>query len=175
MNPPLIIVLCLVIIFLVVAAVIFVFYKKDPYKKRKSMLTDSENYFYHLLQRLVPSGCIIIPQPPVIGCFETKVADRGALNKIISKRFDFAIAVQEQSPDYPYFTLVTVAVIELDDKSHNREDRVKRDDFINKLCESHQLPLLRYKTQTEKNPIYDEATIQNDILKAISLYKQYKD
>ena len=38
--------------------------------------------------------------------------------------------------------------IELDDKSHKRWDRIQRDNFINKLFEDLEIPLLRY-------PVYE--------------------
>jgi len=175
MSPPIVALICAVAVFLIAVAIVFVFRAKDPYKRKKSVLTDSENYFYYLLVRLVPSECVVIPQTPVIACFDTKVTDRAALNKIISKRFDFTIAVNERTSEYPHCRLVTIAAIELDDRSHEREDRIKRDSFVNRLCETHALPLLRYKTKTGKAPSYDEHKIRSDIEAALALYRKYKD
>ncbi|MEN7973211.1 MAG: DUF2726 domain-containing protein, partial [Verrucomicrobiota bacterium] len=40
-------------------------------------------------------------------------------------------------------TLAIVAAIELDDKSHQRKDRIKRDQFLNQVMESAGVPLIR--------------------------------
>ena len=55
-------------------------------------------------------------------------------NKIKSKHIDFALADEETA---------IVALIELDDTSHSRPDREKRDDFVNAVLENTGYTLLR--------------------------------
>lgn len=77
---------------------------------------------------------------------------QSAFNRIQSKHFDFVI-VQSQ-------TLDVVCVIELDDKSHDREKAVKNDTFKNKTLETVKIPLIRTKTidgikiQLQKLPLH---------------------
>ena len=163
MNPPLIVLFCAIALFCTVGIIAFFFGKRDLYTRRISPLTDTENYFYFILRDIVPQDCVIIPQAPIISCFDTKHRDRAALNKIISKRFDFAIAIPVTDKNYPYKKLVTVAAIELDDVSHDRPERKERDRFVDALCYEHGLPLLRYKTITGANPDYDVKSIKQDI------------
>lgn len=54
-------------------------------------------------------------------------------------------------------------VIELDDQSHNAEDRQIRDEFVNKALEAAGIPCLRVK----RRPTYDEDELSNDIRKIL--------
>ena len=45
--------------------------------------------------------------------------------------------------------LAVLAAIELDDKSHEEIDRQQRDFFIEKLCETIKLPLIRTNGQED--------------------------
>ena len=58
-----------------------------------------------------------------------------AFNKIKSKHVDFVLANPKN--------LAIKCVIELDDNSHNEIDRQQRDFFLDKVCETVKLPLIR--------------------------------
>jgi len=62
-----------------------------------------------------------------------------ALNKINKKHVDFVVC---NAAD-----LAVVGVIELDDTTHNRKDRVERDRFFEQACASASLPLVRFDVQ----------------------------
>ena len=66
---------------------------------------------------------------------------RGWLNKILAKHIDFVLC-------HPG-TLEPVVCIELDDVSHNRPERIERDEFVNHAFESAGLPLIRIETQPQ--------------------------
>ena len=55
-------------------------------------------------------------------------------NKVKAKHIDFALADEDTS---------IVALIELDDTSHARPDRIERDDFVNAVLENTGYTLLR--------------------------------
>lgn len=61
-----------------------------------------------------------------------------AFNKIKSKHIDFVLANPEN--------LAVKCAIELDDSSHNEIDRQQRDYFLDKVCETVKLPLIRCKS-----------------------------
>ncbi|MGF1530095.1 MAG: DUF2726 domain-containing protein [Puniceicoccaceae bacterium] len=73
----------------------------------------------------------------------TKGIDRSewqkAFNRIQSKHFDFVICRASDSS--------IVLLIELDDKSHKKTQRVNRDQFIEKATEAAGIPLLRIPCQ----------------------------
>lgn len=50
-------------------------------------------------------------------------------------------------------------MIELDDRSHEAEDRQIRDDFLNKALEAAGIPILRVKNRS----IYDEAGLASEM------------
>lgn len=64
-----------------------------------------------------------------------------AFGKIKAKHLDFVLA----NPN----NLAVLAAIELDDKSHEEIDRQQRDFFIEKLCETIKLPLIRTNGQED--------------------------
>lgn len=64
-----------------------------------------------------------------------------AFGKIKAKHLDFVLA----NPN----NLAVLAAIELDDKSHEEIDRQQRDFFIDKLCETIKLPLIRTNGQED--------------------------
>ena len=57
--------------------------------------------------------------------------------------------------------------IELDDKSHERPERIERDNFINQLFNDLKIKLLRIKAKPE----YNKSEIENQIMKEIYIEK----
>ena len=66
------------------------------------------------------------------------------LNKILAKHIDFVLC----DPG----SLRPIICIELDDRSHERPDRIERDAFVDHAFESAELPLLRIKVQKTYPP-----------------------
>ena len=62
-----------------------------------------------------------------------------AFNRISSKHFDFVLCLKED--------LSVVCVVELNDRSHNKPKRRKRDEFLRDACKSAGLPLVEVKTK----------------------------
>lgn len=62
-------------------------------------------------------------------------ARSSAFNRIKSKHFDFLLCNPQN--------LAVKAAIELDDSSHDEIDRQQRDYFVDKICETIKLPLIR--------------------------------
>lgn len=78
-----------------------------------------------------------------------------AFNKIKSKHVDFVLARPAN--------LAILCVIELDDKSHEDINRQQRDFFIDKVCETIKLPIIRC---TDINGIEDK------ICEKLKMYKK---
>ena len=70
--------------------------------------------------------------------------------RISQKHIDFLICEKE--------SLKPVLGIELDDRSHQREDRQKRDEFVNALYENIGLKMLRIPTSMNDDEIKKELT-----------------
>lgn len=140
---------------------------KYSYKGKKYFLTKSENIFYKLLKDAIGNEYEIFSQVHLPTIVDHKVRNgqgwRGALAHIHKKSVDFVLCDKEY--------LSPKLVIELDDKSHEREDRIKRDREVERILKDANLPLLRIKggnmpTSAElKEKI---KTIENHEIQAIS-------
>ncbi|MBO4492950.1 MAG: DUF2726 domain-containing protein [Ruminococcus sp.] len=106
----------------------------------KTILTDREYEFYKRLKPLADEyGLNIYTKVRLADLIEPKPKEENpfwmeCFNKIKSKHIDFALADEETA---------IVALIELDDTSHSRPDREKRDDFVNAVLENTGYTLLR--------------------------------
>jgi len=102
--------------------------------RKKEILTKAEKQFYFILQKEIKSEYKIIPQAVLsafIDCNEFLYR-----NKINRKTIDFLIVDNQ---------LNIVCGIELDDKSHNKYKRIKRDEFVNSVFNHIDIKLLRIK------------------------------
>ncbi|MBQ9898436.1 MAG: DUF2726 domain-containing protein [Ruminococcus sp.] len=112
----------------------------------KPILTDREYEFYTRLKPLADEfGLQIFTKVRLADLLEPKPKDVNPLwmecfNKIRSKHIDFALADEDT---------IIVALIELDDSSHARPDRVERDEFVNAILENNGYTLLRTYGETD--------------------------
>ena len=104
---------------------------------RRPLLTATETKFFRALLEAV--GTRYITQLPLWTMIETATEDNRLAtilrNRISLKRVDFVLV----DP----LTLEPQAVIELDDRSHEREERVKRDAFVASVLKHVGIPLVR--------------------------------
>jgi hypothetical protein len=106
----------------------------------KTVLTDREYEFYKKLKPLADEyGLSIFTKVRLADLIEPKPKAENpfwmeCFNKIKAKHIDFALADEDTS---------IVALIELDDSSHARPDRVERDDFVNAVLANTGYTLLR--------------------------------
>jgi very-short-patch-repair endonuclease len=125
-----------------------------PYEKRTSLLTESELAFYKALQQAVDGRWSIqsmvrladlirvVPDTPKFQAWQ---------NRIHAKHVDFLLC--------DHGTMEAKLAVELDDKTHQRPDRVQRDRFVNQALADAGLPLLRIETQ----PGYDSGELRKAI------------
>ncbi len=111
-----------------------------PYRKNDSLFTPAERSFLGVLDQMLGARYRIMGKVRIADVISVMpMKDRrqwqGAFNRINAKHFDFVLCDQE--------TLSPLAVIELDDKSHNATQRHQRDLFVNGVCEAASLTLLR--------------------------------
>ena len=106
-----------------------------PYVKRP-LLTASELRFFREMECTVGPEYLIIIKPRLADLFEVNEAGRwGDFCRISQKHVDFVVLDQK--------TMEPVVALELDDRSHQRKDRIERDKFVNAVFEGCGLPLLR--------------------------------
>lgn len=99
---------------------------KYPYAKRDDFLSDAELSFYKVLNQVIGEQAIICPKVSLNDVLFISSGDRSErqiyLNKISRKHVDFLICTNDK--------LKVLCGIELDDSSHQRADRIVRDEFV---------------------------------------------
>lgn len=111
------------------------------YEKKTYLLTQNELKFYKLLKSIIDKNNLnLFSQVALYEIIKSK--NIKYFNKIKNKTIDFVI------------TDVNCKIklcIELDDPTHIKENRQKRDEFINKLFKDLDIKLLRIPTQNYYN------------------------
>lgn len=112
------------------------------YLVKNNPMTETEKKFVSYLKPLTDKyNLIILPQVQLQSIFkQANNKDITSFNKIKSKSIDFAIV--DNNYNYKLF-------IELDDYTHNRQNRIKRDIFINNLFNIYNLKLKRIKVKND--------------------------
>jgi len=114
-----------------------------PYLLRDDFLSLAEQSFYLVLKNTVSDRALISPKVGLGDLFHVKSNDpsefRTYTNKIDRKHIDFLLC----DP----ITVKPLLGIELDDKSHQKSDRKERDEFVEKVFNAANLPLIRIKVQ----------------------------
>lgn len=106
-------------------------------RRKENLMTPAEQAFFAILHPIVNSSCLVSSKVRLADLFDVRQerGQKAAFNKICSKHIDFVLTEPGTSR--------ILCAIELDDSSHNRPDRMERDDFVNELFAANQLPLMR--------------------------------
>jgi len=144
-NTPIIsILLLLFIIFL--AKISQIKFKRKlnlPYCKKEHLMTEAEREFFKVLKEVIRDKSYIVPQVQLSKIVGSKSWEYAYRNKIDRKSVDFVLFNNE------YFT--PQLVIELDDKSHLREDRQARDNFVDEVLSKVGIKIVHIKTSHRYN------------------------
>lgn len=120
---------------------------KYKYQIKKSVMTIAEGNFYKKLTSALHDNFIIVPQAHLSMIFNHTIYGqnwRGAFSTINGKSIDFLIIKRD--------TFQPLIGIELDDSSHERHDRQKRDELVNEIFKQTKLPLIHFKTGEWNTP-----------------------
>ncbi|MBI5530009.1 MAG: DUF2726 domain-containing protein [Candidatus Doudnabacteria bacterium] len=120
--------------------------RKYEYRVKNSVMTASENEFYSILLNLVDGQYFVFPQVHLDAFLDYKIRGQswiGAWKHINQKSVDFLICdLESRKP---------LLAVELDDRSHDRENRIERDEEVGCIFKNANLSLLRIKNQREYN------------------------
>lgn len=132
-----------------------------PYNK-KLLLTKNEWAFYKKIKPICNKYNLhIISKVRLADLVEVKkdldYKDKQKyFNKIKNKHIDFVLC----NPD----NLAVIALIELDDKTHERQDRIERDKFVNKLCDEVGYIIIRtYQNDDFEKLLESKCIIHKDL------------
>ncbi|ABW19360.1 DUF2726 domain-containing protein [Alkaliphilus oremlandii] len=128
--------------------------------KKKYFFTKNENLFFRTLQEaLKEENVIILSKVRIIDIISIPERQKNFIyyfNKLKAKHIDFVVC------DKDYFS--PIYCIELDDKSHLREDRIQRDILVNEIFKKVEMPLIRIKAKEsyEVNEIKESLNITTE-------------
>lgn len=119
------------------------------YERNDRLFSPAERSFLGVLEQILGKEYRIIGKVRMADIIRpgkglSASARTSALNRITSKHFDFAVCDPK--------TLQIVGVIELDDSSHDRADRRRRDEFVDAALASAGVPLARIPAQRAYTP-----------------------
>lgn len=125
----------------------------NEYVLKKQFMTSSELYFYHILKELENELDIVIhPQTNLATIINKK---NSIYRSELFRNIDFAIF----SKDYAKLLLL----IEINDKTHNRNDRIKRDEKVKSICNSANIKLIKFYTNMPNKKDYVKNRIKEYI------------
>ena len=108
-----------------------------PYSGRRFLLSLAERRFYEMLVQAVPAWCVVFSKvrlADLVYVRQHSAKDKSHFNRIQAKHVDFVLCDAKTS--------AVCLVVELDDRSHERPDRKRRDQFVDELLTSVRLPIL---------------------------------
>lgn len=122
---------------------------KLSYERNDRLFSAAERSFLGVLEQILGKEYRVIGKVRMADIIRPRLglsasARTSALNRITSKHVDFAVCDPK--------TLQIVGVIELDDSSHDRADRQRRDKFVDAALSSAGVPLVRIPAQRVYSP-----------------------
>jgi Protein of unknown function (DUF2726) len=111
-----------------------------PYARKKYFFSAAERSFYEVLRRLVPSHTVFakVRLADLVDVMKGASSWQAHFNRIDRKHLDFILCDSDLAP---------VVAIELDDCSHDDEDRQARDRFVDQVLASVSLPIVRVRAK----------------------------
>ncbi|MCF6276918.1 MAG: DUF2726 domain-containing protein [Candidatus Magasanikbacteria bacterium] len=164
----------LLIVIAIVLGILFYFFKDKisiflqeeektlPFKRKDFLLNIPERQFFERLQSIIPTEYIVFPQIVLSNIVKVSSSRKDFWtyqNKINRKTIDFVIFEKQY--------LKPIIAIEYNGKTHNRSDRQKRDEFVNRVLELVGIKSLHIKHQ--KNINFEE--VKNKINELLILNK----
>ena len=113
---------------------------KYQYLRKDFVMSQPERDFFEVLLASVENQYHVFPQVHLDVILNHKIRGQnwfGAFRHINEKSVDFVIC------DKTY--IKPLLAIELDDRSHEREDRIERDEEVERILNEAGMPLLRFK------------------------------
>lgn len=127
--------------------------KGGAYYLRQTLFTPAERSFLGVLESVLPSGVRVFGKVRLADIFGVKSGSergerQGAFNRIDRKHVDLLLVRTDD--------LAPLAGVELDDKSHEEDERQARDAFVDDVFASAGLPLIHVPVQKA----YDTAELR---------------
>lgn len=125
----------------------------SEYKRKGTLISRSEYNFLLTLRQISPNKYEVLPQVALVSVIDKKTNTlyRNELFRIC----DYCFVDRD--------TFEPLLLVELNDSSHNREDRRLRDEKVAAICEDAGLPLVTFRTDGDLG----YAAVKKAVMKAI--------
>lgn len=127
--------------------------RKPKYRKKDALLTKCEIEYHNALKNVLGDEYLLYPQINLATVI-TKIGEGGRTE--LFRNADFGVFSKDFEP---------LVLIEVNDASHERKDRIERDKKVNKICRKAGLPLITLKTSDG----IDEIRFRNELKRYIRL------
>ncbi len=122
--------------------------KPPPFRRKDYLLTKAEREFHDALMRAVTNEYVVFAKVRLADLLwmPKGTSDRRSwFNRIQAKHVDFVVCDRA--------ALRPLVAIELDDSSHDRPNRVARDEFVDAVLKAAELPLVRFRVTARYDPL----------------------
>ena len=121
----------------------------------KQLMSKYEKYFYEILSKNFAQEYIIMPQVNLASIIE-KIKDfpKQYQNELY-RNIDFGI--------FDKNSMKPLLLIEINDKTHNQPDRIKRDLKVKEICNQANIKLITFYTKYENKPNYIVSRIKKEL------------
>ncbi len=130
-----------------------------PYQKKEYLLSVGERVFFQVLQVAVGADFLLFSKVRLADLVLVRSGTekrQSFLNRIQSKHVDFVLCSRD--------AVRPVLVVELDDASHDREDRQDRDAFVDSALRAAGLPILHVRARSQYSAKELRSAIDSKIL-----------
>lgn len=113
---------------------------QHPYQKRFGILTNAEKEYFFIIKELIGNRYLIFPQlsiDRIIWINSTKEQFWHYKKQVDRKTVDFVLVDPQ--------TTEPKLIIELDDRSHDKPDRIRRDKFVDSVFAGAGIPILHQR------------------------------
>jgi hypothetical protein len=119
--------------------------KELPYRLRDDFLSPAEFSFYKVFSSIYGTQLTVQSKVRLADVFfvARPNENHAFFNRIAQKHLDFLVCDS--------VTMKPLFGVELDDSSHNRDNRQERDQFLEEVCKAAGFPLVRFPVQREYN------------------------
>lgn len=128
------------------------------YHVKESFLTKVEQTYMDAIKPLIPEGYYLQPQVSLASIINKTKIDGNPFQNELYRNIDFCVLSTSHKP---------VFLIEINDSSHIKKERIDRDKKVQEICEEAGIPLVRLWTSYGIKPDY----IQKRVLEAIDAAK----
>ncbi len=127
----------------------------SEYVRKKQLLTPPEQELYAVLKKINPDKYEVVPQTALVNVIDkkTNTSYRNELFRVC----DFCFVDKK--------TFEPLLLVELNDSSHNRADRMERDEKVAAICEDAGLPLVTFWMDDDLSPNGVKRAVKKKILK----------